>query len=369
MKTKILQENFNKALNLASHFVSSRAQLPILSNIVIRAEKNKLKLLATNLEISISTSIGAKTDEEGEIAIPAKTISDLVANLPKGQMSLSSQAEQLKIESENFDTTLVGMNASDFPSIPQEITEPEVIISRVDFVKALGQVLFATSTDETRPIITGALFIFDKQKFSIVGTDGFRLSKKDLDIKQTIDNKKIILPRNSLTELIRVAGESEEIAIKTLPNENQVVFSTGSGSFESIVSSRIIEGEFPPYEKIIPTSSRVSINCDRLELLRAIKASIVIARDSAYVGKLKVEDNRLTISTESSHSGSQKTSIDAKVEGGEVEILYNLHFMEEFLNNSSGNDVLVKLTDSTSPGAFHDATDLNFLHLIMPVKL
>src|SRR5690606_10493025 len=150
-----LQENFNKALSLSSRFVSTRAQLPILSNVLLKTSGTRLSILATNLEVSIATSIGAKVTEEGEITISARTLADLISNLDKGAVDLEAQEESLEITNSHFNGKLVGMNSSDFPKLPTEIGEQTISVNSSDFSKALGQVLFASSTDDTRPVLTG----------------------------------------------------------------------------------------------------------------------------------------------------------------------------------------------------------------------
>ena len=162
MKTSVLQENFSKALGLTSRFVSQKAQLPVLSNIVLKTDKTKLILLATNLEMSIASCIGAKVEEEGKIAVPARTLTDLVSNLPKGQINLNSKEEHLNIETQNLNSTLVGLNANDFPVVPEKIGETAITLPAKSFISAMSQVIFATSIDETRPVLTGVLVYFEE---------------------------------------------------------------------------------------------------------------------------------------------------------------------------------------------------------------
>ena len=183
MKLQVLQENLSKALIDASRFASVKAQLPVLGNIMLVAKKTKLLISSTNLEISIATSIGAKVEEDGEITIPAKTITEVISNLPSGPVTLEGEKEQLKIKSQNFSLNTLGMNSSDFPSIPTSLDEKDsLIFSKEEFLSALSGVTFATSQDETRPILTGVLFIFDKSSLVLVATDGFRLSQKKMKL-------------------------------------------------------------------------------------------------------------------------------------------------------------------------------------------
>ena len=224
MKLQILQENLEKAVSTTSRFASTRAQLPILGNILLTTKKSKIYISSTNLEISASVQIGAKIEEEGEISIPAKVISELVANLPKETITLSAEKEQLKVSTSGFSSTILGMNASDFPKVPNLIDrEKAMSFSQIDLVHALTQVLFATSADETRPILTGVLFLFKKNILSLVATDGFRLSRKNLSIKSEEDIS-MVIPKTVLGELSRIVSEDENILLGIQDKEKQVIF-------------------------------------------------------------------------------------------------------------------------------------------------
>lgn len=241
------------------------------------------------------------------------------------------------------------------------------------FLKALSQVIFASSVDETRPILTGILFIFQKDLLTLVATDGFRLSQKRLPLngKRKIKEQKIILPKGALTELSRFSKEYENFSLDFREKDNQVVF----GFPDVVFSSRVLEGEFPNFERIIPKSSQIKINSDKEELLKAVKLASVFARDSANIVKVSVTEDGVRIYAESSRSGSQETEVDAKVESQidikekEFEIAFNFRFLEEFLHVVEGEEVQVEFSGTTSPGVFRDPKDKNYLHLIMPVRI
>lgn len=370
MKLQVLQENLVKALNLTSRFASSRAQLPVLGNIILSAGKTKLLVASTNLEISVATWIGAKVEKEGSLTVPARTVTDLVTNLLPGTVNLESEKEQLKISSPSFTSTLSGMNSSDFPKIPQVVDKTGFSLPKEEFLGAISKVVFAASIDETRPVLTGILFLFEKDALTLVATDGFRLSQKKMRppaADRSFKADKLILPRGALGELSRLSEEEGSIAFGFKEKENQAVFGVG----ETVLSTRILEGEFPDFEKIIPKNSAYKISLDKEEFLRAVKLASVFARESANIVRLRVESGSVEISAESSQSGSQKTKVDAKVEGskGEFEIAFNYRFLEEFLHSATGEEVAVELSDEASPGVFLDTKDNNYLHLIMPVKI
>ncbi len=367
MKVKVLQENLSKALSQASRFVNPHAQLPILGNILIEAQKTKLSILSTNLEMSLSTSIGAKVEKEGRVGVPARTIVELVSNLPKGIVDLSEEKEQLKVQGEGFSGNLAGMNTNDFPVIPQGFEKGEVLkLPKEELLDSLTKVLFAVSIDETRPILTGVLFIIGENTLTLVASDGFRLSQKTIPTKIK-GSAKVVLPKGALAELIKIASGAESLSLQIRSTANQVVF--GIGKEDAFLSSRIIEGDFPNFEKIIPKVTNTKITVGKEDLLRGVKIASVFAKDQGNIIKLKVQEGSLGIEAESASVGNQKTKLDAKVEGPGLDISYNWRFIEELLNVVEGEDVEVSLVDTNSPGIFKDPKDPNFLHLIMPVKI
>jgi len=374
MKLTVLQENLAKSLAVSSRFVSFRTQLPVLANILFSAGKNKLRVAATNLETSAVIGLGAQVKEEGELTVPAKIITEIIANLPAGPLELESDQEHLKIKTPHFTAKALGMNSADFPKLPQVIeTTGALVLPKKELLVALNQVLFAVSADESRPILTGVLFAFSKEGLSLVATDGFRLSQKKIGLKDKSMARKVVLPKNPLVEIVRLGEETDEIKMSCKDKESQAVFGLG----EVILSSRVLEGEFPDYEKIIPKSSNLKIRTDKEELLRAVKLASVFARDSANIVKFKIEKESLTLSAESPQAGNQEASVEAKVEpafaeasaGKGFEISFNYRFLEEFLRAVSGEEVCLEFTDAASPGVFTDPKDPDFLHLIMPVKI
>ncbi|KKU10244.1 MAG: polymerase III subunit beta protein [Candidatus Woesebacteria bacterium GW2011_GWB1_45_5] len=367
MKLTVLQESLQKALNTASRFASTRAQLPILGNILFAAHKTNVHLCSTNLEISVAVQIGAKVEKEGKISVPARVISELVANLPKDTLTIEVEKEQMKINSKGFSSTVLGMDPSDFPKIPSSIDKDKSLgVPKSQLVDALSQVIFAASVDETRPVLTGVLFILESGSLTLVATDGFRLSQKKIDIKGAKGGVKIVLPKLVLSELGRVETDTD-IYLELNQKEKQAIFGLG----DTVLTSRLLEGEYPDFEKIIPKKSEIQVFLDKDELLRAVKLASVFAREAANIVKLKILKDSVKVSAESGSSGSQETNVDAKIEGGarDFEIAFNYRFLEEFLNSIKGEEVKMEFSQVDKPGVFTDPTDSSYLHLIMPVKV
>lgn len=368
MKLQIIQENLQKAISLAARFASPRAQLPILGNILIKTDKTKVQFASTNLETSVSIKVGAKIEKEGEVAIPAKIISEIVGNLPKENVELEVEKEQMKISSSSFSSSVLGMNSADFPKIPGILGKGDLIDLEFESVSdSLSKILFAVSTDETRPVLTGVLFVFEKNKLTLVATDGFRLSVQKINLKSEGKSKKIILPKSILMEIFRMEGEDEIIKTEVDEKEKRVIFGAG----DTVYSSRLIEGEFPDYEKIIPKSANIKISVDKEDFLRAVKLAGIFARDNSNIVKIKTLKDSIKLLAQSSATGNQETKIEAKVEGGEkdFEISFNYRFVEDFIGSVKGEEIRMEFTTQDKAGVFLDPSNENYLHLIMPVRV
>jgi DNA polymerase-3 subunit beta len=368
MKATVLQETLSKTLSIVNRFTSVKAQLPVLSNILIKTKAGKLSFSATNLETSIHTSVGAKVEKDGEITVPSRIITDVLSNLPKGQITIETEGEKILLKATNFDSTILGMNSSDFPAIPEKIAQKRISLKKDDLEGILNKVIFSISGDETRPVLTGVLLIINKEEITFVSTDGFRLSqKKVIGGGYDGDEIRIIIPKNSISELLRIMEDENEVLFSFIKEENQVIFQIG----DIILSSRIIQGDFPDFERIIPKTSNVKVSLDKEEFQKAIKLASVFARESSNVVKLDVLEKTLNILSESSQAGSQKTEIDAVIEKEikEFTIAYNYKFIEEFLGASGGEDVKMEFSDTNAPGVFIDPSDTNYLHIIMPVRV
>ncbi len=390
MKVTVLQEDFSKALAIASRFTSPKVQLPVLANVLLTAEKNSLLLSATNLEISVCLSTGAEIEEEGSITIPARTLFDIVANLAKGKITLETENDTVHISAKGFKSTITGMNGEDFPGVPRAIGKQSFSVEAKDLTEALSSVLYAVSIDESRPILTGVLFIIKDGEVQLVATDGFRLSKKILKTEVHGDSR-IIVPKGILQELIRLKDEDTKIEISYTKEDNQLICKVG----KSIISSRLIDGDFPDFERIIPKATTMSITLGTSEFVRAVKIAAVFAKDSANVVKMNVRDKNVEIMAESSQKGNQSTELEAEVkllgsksdgtvipaEAGlgvplretysdnSIIIAFNCKFLEDFINNAQGEEIEIDCTDVSAPCIFKDLSTPEFLHIIMPIRL
>lgn len=370
MKLAVLQENLQKAVSLSSRFISLKTQLPVLNNVLLCAKKSKLIVSSTNLETSVSTSIGAKIEQEGEIIVNGKVLNDLVTNVSSGNLEIEVSKEQIKLSSGSFKSKISGSNSSDFPKLPNSVDKKSFTLKTSDFTKALSKVLFSVSTDETRPILTGVLLFSVDSTLYLVSTDGFRLSEIRIKNETKLPSLKIIIPKAILNELTKT-NEEEYIDVFFEKENNQIIF----GTSDTVFSSRIIEGEFPDYQKIIPTNSICTINIDKNEFEKAIKLASVFARDSGNIVKLRIMNNELRIMAESSNSGNQETTIEIKTEDSamqneakEINIMFNYRFIEDFLKTVEDDEIQMQISADNKASKFLDPKTKNFLHIIMPIR-
>ncbi len=373
MKLALLQEDLNRALATVVRFVASRPQLPVLANILFSAEKNnQLRLAATNLDLGVQFWLPAKVDQPGQLAIPAKEISEFISYLPAAKLTLSSEDKlRLKVTTPTGETVFSGLAADEFPQFP-ELDQKKMVQLKLEALKeAVGQVAFAAANDDTRPVLTALQWQFQSQGYQLVATDGYRLSLKTVaesGLKLANQEKATFLvPARSLTEWVRLASNESEFGLGLTPDQNQVIFLLP----QLQLSARLIEGDFPEYQKIIPHQTKTEVVLEREPLIQAIRMASVFARESANIVKLVIKENQVAVMAQAASVGENKTLVEAQVQGPELTIAFNYRFLLDFLNAvpETETEVVLKFNEPLSPGVFQARQDSSWLHLIMPVRV
>ncbi len=359
-----LQENIVKGLNIASRFISSRPQLPVLANILLSTEKNKLKLKATNLESGITLEVGAKVEEEKEITIPAKTLTEFIGSLPPGKVSFHLEENNLKIRAMGFQATINGLSATEFPPLPVSVGKFVLSIKTEEILRAISQVAFAAAQDEGKPVLSGVKIFNEGGNLVFVATDGYRLSLKKTPGSSSFDG---VLPARTMAEAVRIAkeGNEEKINLETTEGANQAIFSLSNAE----IVCRLLEGQFPSYEKIIPTGFSTKVILPKEEFLSAIKTAAIFAREAANIVRIGILKDGVKVSANAPQVGENETFLGAKVEGEETEIAFNSRFLLDYLGIVSQEEISFEMNGPLSPGAFRPVGDETFLHIIMPVKV
>ena len=370
MKLSLLEENLSQALSHTSRFVASKVQLPILNHILFSTDNGRLKLSATNLELAINYWLGAKIEQEGSFCLPAKEITEFVSYLPTGPLNLVlKDSNILNLSSTKTESNFACLPPADFPEIPSLNPETAFEIDLPVLTQAINQIAFAAASDDSRPVLTAILCIFENEELTLVATDGFRLSLKSIKLTNPLnlatEKQTLLIPAKSLLEIVKLARNAKKIKIGLTVDLHQLVF-----VLEDLeLVSRLIDGEYPDYQRIIPKESTTSVYLNRDELIQAIKQSSVFARQSANVVKLSLKANSIELSANAPQIRQNKVSVDARIEGDPIEIAFNYKFISDFLNICTGEEIVIKLNESLSPGIFQDQSDPQLTHIIMPVRI
>lgn len=369
MHLKILQQDLIGPLQAVSRSVGVRANLPVLGNISLEAESGKLKLSATNLEVGIIKKVSANILEDGSVTVPAKTLNEVISSLSGAEIELKAEGELLKIHSGKFKAQLNGITASEFPVIP-ETKDFSVEIPKEVFKDNIPQISFASAVDEGRPVLTGILTEIKEGSFEVVATDGFRLAHK----RHTQEglkgvNFKALIPRRTLDELVRIIGEEtesfEKIGIATTDNQNQIIFKAGS----SVLSSRLIEGKFPSWEKIIPSEFISKAGINREEFIKGLKLASVFAKGEANVINLKISEKGIGLTSQTKELGSQDAEIEAEVKGGDLEVAFNSKFLLDAVINCPGEKINIEFSGNLSAARVSPTREDGLEYIVMPVRI
>jgi DNA polymerase-3 subunit beta len=375
VKLSCLQENLAKGISIVSRVVSTRAVLPVLSNILMTTDEGRLKLAATDLSTSITCWIGAKVEEDGEITIPARLLSDFVSSLPPAQiqMELVTRTKSLHLKCAQFEADIHGIDAQDFPLIPSEVSDHKIEIPPASLRQMIEQVtLAAAPAEEGRLVLTGALAEFQDSQLTMVAADGFRLSLRRAQLSEEVPEPlDVIIPARALRELARVSVEEEDpVQIIVTPNRNQVLFRLSSIE----IISQLIEGKFPDYNQIIPSSYGTRVVVNTHDLMRAVRISVLFSRDVANIVRLEVipgselTPGRLRVES-TAEVGQNVGDLDASVEGEQMEIAFNGRYLIDMLNVIGTEQVVLEATNPSRPGILKPVGDDNLIYVIMPMHI
>ena len=287
MKLSVMQENLARGLSVVSRAVSSRSTLPVLANVLLRTEDAGLKLTATNLEIGITYWVPGKIETDGATTVPARLLTDLVGSLPSSEkVDLELQgADTLHIRAGRFATHVKGIDADEFPTIQTAGERPTTRVSQKVLKRALDETVFAAASDEARPILTGVLARFEGSKLTLAAADNYRIAVRTIDILDPVEAASVVIPARALNELGRILADTDDpVELVLAQASNQVLF-----HLEGVdIVSRLIDGQFPNYQQVLPATHTTRAEIDREELLRAVRPAALIASSSANIVKLQV---------------------------------------------------------------------------------
>ena len=373
MKVTCLQENLIRGLQIAGRGVSTRTTLPILSNVLLRTESGRLRLTATNLEVGINCWVAAKVEDEGSITVPAKLFTDFVSSLPPGpiELSLNVRTKTVHIKSGPFEANLKGLDAEEYPLIPGIPEKPTTRMAQSVLRRMVHEVAFVAATDDSRPVLTGVLTTFEGQEIVMAAADPYRLSVRRGPLLAAVPERvEAIIPAKSLFEVERILEDTDDaVEIYITPNKSQIIFHTE----EVDLVSRIIEGQFPNYKQVIPSSSQTTVIVQRDELLKATRLASYFARDAANIVRFQIDPSGsapLVVSATAAEVGDNTGRIDATVQGQPTAIAFNSRFVQDALASLTAPEIKLELGGPLAPGVIKITEDEDtYLHVVMPLRI
>jgi DNA polymerase-3 subunit beta len=364
MKVAIKVKNLLKAVSICSRLVTNRASLEVLGNILIETDKNTLKLSSTNLDLAITTKIGAKVEKPGKISVPARLLGEFIGSISEDTLQLIADDSNLTIKGTNIHSRLNGVSASEFPTLPKMSNVKSVKFNAEEIKNSIEKVLVSVSADESRPVLAGLYFKLEDKKITIAGTDSYRLSEVKTKTTNT-DTITCIIPARTASEMLRLVSFEDASEVEVKIGDSEISFIIG----ESQIISQLTEGKYPEYEKIIPNDVATTIECDKESLVEAVKVSTVFARESSHGIALKIEKDTLTIDAQTSDIGENTVKIDVKKTGKDATININAKYLSDILNVVQAKSITIGLNDKLDPLlVMPGGKNSGESHIIMPLR-
>ena len=364
MKVSIAQEKLAKALNLIKDVASSRNELAILNNILLRTDGGRLLIAGTNLEIASTQYVGAKIDQPGSITIPARLVSEFITNLPSGTVELETKDSHLNITSGKFSSVINGVIADEYPELPtvDETAAVRYEIMAGDLKKAINQTKIAVSSDTTRAVLTGIYWQTHEGYLYLAATDGYRLAEKKM--MKSDSELKAIIPASTLAEVGKSADDEEQLTI--LFDDTQVCFRTDNAE----IVSRLIDGKFPDYKQLIPTTAAIEVKINKADFSRITKIAALFARESGGGITLTASKEKSVLSIHSIASELGENTSEAAAEiSADGQITLNSRYLTEVLNVIDGDDIVFSFNGKLSPCVIREQVKKpDYTHIIMPLK-
>lgn len=364
MKIEVLQEQLLAGLTVVGRAVATRAQLPILSHILIEAKSDGLVLSATDLEIGIKVRVAAKVVETGVVAVPAKMFGEFLSSLNPGKVELKMEKESLVLSSPGYSGKFQTISVEEFPQLAEITKEMEIcVLDGTLLSSAVERVVFASAKDSLRPVLTGVLWEFGKKKLRLVATDGFRLAVEEIEVETKSEQANLLVPSRAVMEVVRLSGGGQ-ISIGHLAETNQICFMVG----EVQIVSQLLAGNFPDYGKILPKEFGTEIKVNKDELLQAVKATHIFARDNSNMVKWQIGEGKLILLSSSPERGECRVEVPITLTGDDLEIIFNAKYVLDYLSIVEGESLWVGMGTKLSPGMIKDLKRESGQYVVMPIN-
>ncbi len=367
MKITCLRENLKEALDHAERMTSRNATLPILNHFLLVTDKGQLKVSSTDLEVGFSAYVQGKISNDGSLAVPARLLTQFVNNLPNKKIDLEIKNSSLHLNCESARAVIRGLNPDDFPIIPKiKSTQALVINSRV-LREAFGDVINACAASDARPEIAGVYVRMSSDYIKFVATDSFRLAEKTVfktDIKKYQDNSNIIIPVRTISEVLRIIGDKDQ-DVSIFVDPSQVLYDFG----ESKLVSRLVDGQYPDYEAVVPKDHETQVSVSRDVLEEAVRlASCFTGRLSDVVFKTNSKNGELEVFSNDADLGEHQTKLKADIKGKDIQAVFNWRYILDGLKNIRSEEVFVEFNGGERPAVIRPAGRSDYFYIVMPIK-
>ncbi len=365
MKIIIVQENLKNAMTICGRAIGNSSSLPILGNVLLTIQDGMLKISATNLEIGITQKVRCKIESEGSVSLPARLFIEIVSNLPSGPITLEVVPDGLLVVAGKFRTTLKTVPAEDFPLVNDIMPEKNFPVPVEGFKRGLERVLFSVSTNETQAELCGVSLVSKLGELVMTGTDRYRLAESKIlfPSAKIYPLFAIIVPSRAISEVLKLLHDTN-LEVRLGVTDNQAVFQFG----ETIITTRLVDGQYPEYEAIIPKEFSVTIIANRQDFLAALKTVSVFAKSSSGVSVSYEAGRDLIFSAKSQDAGEGTVEVSATVDGRSDTVLFNHKYLLDLLPFLTSEDVCIKLNNPSAPVIFSGVNDKDYLYLVMPIK-
>ncbi len=376
MKFKINKEYFATGLRQVSGVVNPRPPMPVLYNVLVKAEDGKVTLATTNIDLAIKCAVKAEVEVPGDITLPVRKLAQLVEEMPQQEITLESRdGRTARVRSGRANFSLNGMEAENFPPLPSSDDQHNYELGSQELMSMLHSVSYAQSTDESRYILNGVYFNFSEGKLSLVATDARRVAIVSRDMKIDHDEEgHVILPAKTVSELEKLLSQGKSVKIGF--NDRQATFDIALGkesedkglSGSIYLVSKTVEGIYPDYKQVVPKEAGQRIKIERELMLDAVRRMRIVVSSEPKCVRLKIADNILEISAQSPEVGEAKESIDVEYSGPEIQLGFNPDFLFGPLDNVAKDEIYFEFKDAIGPGVFK-TLDGKFLCVVMPIRI
>lgn len=365
MRAVCARKDLYHGVQTVSRAIAGRSAWPILNNILIQTEADHLRLTAFDLELGIECTVQAKIEEEGSLTVPARLVAEVLSTLPEADVQLSvDEQSAVNVRCEKSDYTLLGLPAEEFRPLPEIPDDRKFEITQSALHGMINQTIFAVSPDESRAILTGILLVLEGEEIKLVSTDTNRLAVRTSSVANASGEASCIVPRRALDEIGRLL-EDEDSPVQISIADSQIKFIINGVT----VVSRLIEGQFPNFERVIPTECERKLTIPADQLLACVRRASIVAREDANRVVFQVEGDKLAIRAQSGDVGKAYEELEIVKEGEDIEIAFNAKFLVEFLNVVGTEGIFMELTGPLNQGMMKPVGKEDYLYVLMPMQI